>query len=116
MLNAMTAKRAAKQTTPVMSHSWYTMWMGWDDFANGRPFSKEYETLNMAGQRNYERGRQAAASFKGTLGFVPRWKRNQLFRNVLNNIVVKYGVEVYEPAKLNFGYFNKDRHLPSATV
>lgn len=75
--------RSETARTPAKHGPTNTVWMGWDDFANGRPYPAEYNGWHVGKQRNYELGRAQAATAKGALGFVPRWRRNVLHKTAV---------------------------------
>ena len=85
------------------------MWMGFDDVRQGLGFRREYETMSLIDQRNYERGRQIAANCMGEFGSVPRWKRNQTLRNCINGA---FGWGATFRAALPKGLWAKDRFAP----
>lgn len=108
MTNLIKTPWKAKVLPPSESIQWNYMWRGWDDVANGRGWPADYDSNgNMISQRNYERGRQAAAAAKSVLGYVPRWKRTQLF----NSIAIPQHMASTLRATFSevFSYFNKDR-------
>lgn len=65
---------------PAKNEAAMYRWMGWDDYANERPFLEIVQETNF--QRAYERGRLLAAVAKCHLGFVPRWKKTALFDSI----------------------------------
>lgn len=99
------SKKTAPRYNPRVMHVWY----GYDDYANGRGFRRDYEKMKYFDQRNYERGRQIAAAVKGVLQFVPKWKQTQLMTNMLNSVEHRLNVS-FKPALEGLGdLFGKDR-------
>jgi len=62
-------------------------WLGYDDFIAGRGFRPEYDTFSPAMQRNYESGRQYAASVRGAGAALPKWPRNRKLSAVMRAAV-----------------------------
>lgn len=75
--------REARGSSPALSEKTLHRWYGYHDAANGLGFRKEYESMTLYNQNNYERGRQYAVIVKSYLGFVPRWKKNQKLSTVM---------------------------------
>lgn len=75
MLNQNTTSKRA--STPARDITTFWAWRGYCDRANGLDFTADYDTLGPGNQRNYERGRQVAATFLGVRGAAPKWRKSE---------------------------------------
>jgi len=75
-------------SSPVVSASSLYRWYGWCDVAQGLGWRKDYESMTIVQQTNYERGRQQAVIVKSFLGRVPKWPMTHKLSTVLAPIKV----------------------------
>lgn len=87
--------KRGQMKAPSKSVTAQAVWNGWEDYRNGRGYSKEYETYDETLQRCYELGRMYAAACRLACGTVPYWKRNSKLR-APNDAAMRLMREQYE--------------------
>jgi hypothetical protein len=75
--------KGKRGSTPALSTFTFWAWRGYSDRLAGLGFAAEYETLETSNQRNYERGRQVAATIIGVRGSAPAWRKTEKMSTVL---------------------------------